>query len=163
MDCPHRTFWLPATPIIVPPIQFHASTQASSEMESGDTNPVYGVMDSVGTTYMYMTNMIQTSLATNQTEFGHFRISRSNNHSCVGTFAWKTSTLHAGRIRKWRDVQSLGLDPIPSIVGTGSPVASNWFCVSPLHRRTGDSVMLDNLRSLRGREKYKTRLGLHKH
>ena len=30
-------------------------------MESGDTNPVYGVMDSVGTVYMYMTNMIQTS------------------------------------------------------------------------------------------------------
>ena len=61
LDWPHRTFWLLVTPIIVPSIQFHASTQASSEMESGDTSTVYGVMDSVGTVYMYMTNMIQTS------------------------------------------------------------------------------------------------------
>ena len=45
-------------------IQFQAGTQTSGEMEGGDTNAIYGVMDSVGTAYIYMTNMIQTLLAT---------------------------------------------------------------------------------------------------
>ena len=35
---PHQTFWLLDTPIIIPSIQFQASTKASGEMESGDTN-----------------------------------------------------------------------------------------------------------------------------
>ena len=62
-------------------------TQAGGEMEGGDTNTIHGVMDGVGTAYMYMTNMIQTSLATGfLPEFGQFRIPRSNNHSCVSNF-----------------------------------------------------------------------------
>ena len=56
-------------------------------------------------------------------------------------------------ISKQRRVRSLGL--VPSMVGTGFPVASNWFCVNPSRCRRGDSAIVDNLTSLCGREKYK--------
>ena len=51
--------------IVILLIQFQARySQAGDEMEGGDTNTVYGGMDTMGTTYMYTMNTIKPSLAT---------------------------------------------------------------------------------------------------
>ena len=91
--------------IVILLIQFQAwYSQAGDETEGGDTNTVYGVVDTMGTTYMYTMNMIQPSLATGilYTYIPSFHPGRiwAFSYSPVEyiallAFAWQTSTLHS--------------------------------------------------------------------
>ena len=153
--------------IVILLIPFQARySQAGDEMEGGDTNTVYGVMDTMGTTYMYTMNMIRPSLATGilYMYIPSFHPGRiwAFSYSPVEYIALLASQLLLGKpplyIQGYHptDLRSeFGLHTFYSWDGIAGRFELS-FCVNPLRKRIGDSVMMDNFRSLRGREKYRT-------
>ena len=74
-------------------------------------------------------------------------------HPPTPTYIRARGRMGAGRMNlhvRAEEKKRLRKDDLPSMVGTGLPLASNVFCVKPSLCKTGDSLIVDSLTSLCG-------------